>query len=139
MSHIKDRLTGCHDQFKKLAEQYEMISAKDILEMIEQLQDDLEQDEKENGWIPVGERFPENNIPVNITWINRKPETYYKEIKDVPFSATGVFFRGKWYWYSATCTDYLREYGKCEWDLMDECIDVTHWMPLPEPYKEDEP
>ena len=20
---------------------------------------------------------------------------------------------------------------------MDECIDVTHWMPLPEPHKED--
>ena len=47
MSHIKDRLTGCHDQFKKLAEQYEMISAKDVLDMIEQLQDDMEQDEKE--------------------------------------------------------------------------------------------
>lgn len=47
MSHIKDRLTGYHDQFKKLAKQYEMISAKDVLEMIEQLQDDMEQDEKE--------------------------------------------------------------------------------------------
>nr|DAE33828.1 MAG TPA: Protein of unknown function (DUF551) [Caudoviricetes sp.] len=58
MSHIKDRLTGYHDQFKKLAEQYEMISAKDVLEMIEQLQDDLEQDEKENGWIPCSERLP---------------------------------------------------------------------------------
>ena len=59
MSHIKDRLTGYHDQFKKLAEQYEMISAKNVLEMIEQLQDDLEQDEKENGWIPISERLPD--------------------------------------------------------------------------------
>ena len=93
--------------------------------------------EKEDGWIPISERLPEDNIPVNITWINRKPEAYYKKIKDVPFSATGVFFRGKWYWYSATCTDYLREYEECGWNLMDECIDVTHWMPLPEPHKED--
>nr|DAM59073.1 MAG TPA: Protein of unknown function (DUF551) [Caudoviricetes sp.] len=105
-----------------------------IMDFIENMDD-----EKENGWIPVSERLPEDNIPVNITWINRKPEDYYKEIKDVPLSAAGVFFRGKWYWYSATVTEYLREYGKCEWDLMDEHIDVTHWMPFPEPHKEDKP
>lgn len=76
-------------------------------------------------------------VPVNIVWVNRNPETYYSKIKDVPFSATGVYYNGNWYWYSSTCVDYLAEYRKCEWDLMDECIDVTHWMPLPEPYKED--
>lgn len=30
--------------------------------MLEQLQSDLEQDEKENGWIPVSERLPEEGI-----------------------------------------------------------------------------
>lgn len=88
-------------------------------------------------WIPVRERFPEECVPVNITWINRNPEPYYSKIKDVPFSATGVYFNKNWYWYSSTCIDYLVEYGKCEWELIDKTIDITHWMPLPEPYKED--
>ena len=51
MSHIKDRLTDYHNQMKKLAEQHEMITARDVLDMIEQLQDDLELDENENDWI----------------------------------------------------------------------------------------
>ena len=95
-------------------------------------------DEKENGWIPVRERLPEECMPVNIVWINRNPETYYSKIKDVPFSATGVYYNGNWYWYSSTCVDYLVEYGKCERDLIDKAIDITHWQPLPRPlYKED--
>ena len=53
MSHIKDRLSDYHDFMKKLADDHQMVLASDVLEMIEQLQDDLEQDEKENGWIPV--------------------------------------------------------------------------------------
>jgi hypothetical protein len=137
MSHIKDRLSNYHDFMKKLADDYQMVLASDVLEMLDQLQDDLEQDEKENGWIPVSERLPEECVPVNIVWINRNPETYYSKIKDVPFSATGVYYNRNWYWYSSTCVDYLAEYGKCEWDLIDKAIDITHWQPLPEPYKED--
>lgn len=90
------------------------------------------------NWIPVSERLPEECMPVNIVWIKRNPETYYSKIKDVPFSATGVYYNGNWYWYSFTCVDYLVEYGKCEWDLIDKTIDITHWQPLPRPpYKED--
>lgn len=137
MSYIKDRLSDYHDFMKKLADDHQMVLASDVLEMLEQLKDDLEQDEKEHGWIPVDERLPEECVPVNIVWINRNPETYYSKIKDVPFSATGVYYNGNWYWYSSTCVDYLAEYGKCEWDLIDKAIDITHWQPLPEPYKED--
>lgn len=138
MSHIKDRLSNYHDFMKKLADDHQMILASDVLEMIEQLKDDLEQDEKENGWIPCSERLPEECVPVNIVWINRNPETYYSKIKDVPFSATGVYYNGNWYWYSSTCVDYLAEYGKCEWDLIDKAIDITHWQLLPNPMKEDD-
>lgn len=53
MSHIKDRLSSYHDWMQDIVNRYKLVTARDFLEMIEQLQDDLEQDEKENGWIPV--------------------------------------------------------------------------------------
>ena len=53
MSHIKDRLSDYHDFTKKLADNHQMFLASDVSEMIEQLQDDLEQDEKENGDYPA--------------------------------------------------------------------------------------
>lgn len=60
MSHIKDRLSDYHDFMKKLADGHQMVLASDVMDMIEQLKDDLEQDEKENGWIPVSDRLPED-------------------------------------------------------------------------------
>lgn len=91
--------------------------------------------QQEQRWIPVSDRLPENTEPVNITWVNRKPEPYYADIKDKPFTATGHYCNGKWWWYSALCQDYLDEYGKCEMDEVDKDIEVIAWMPLPEPYK----
>lgn len=64
-------------------------------------------------WIPVTERLPVNTNPVNITWVNHQPESYYADIKDKPFTATGCFCDGKWYWYSSTCQDYLIYYRDC--------------------------
>lgn len=89
-----------------------------------------------NGWIACSDRLPEECVPVNVTWINRNPESYYAKIKDVPFSATAVYYNSKWYWYSSTCVDYLSEYGKNDFDLVDKDIDVVAWQPLPEPFKE---
>lgn len=86
-------------------------------------------------WIPVSERLPEDSEPVNITWVNHNPETYYADIKDEPFTATGHYCNGKWWWYSVTCQDYLDEYGHSDVDAMDDDIEVVAWMPLPEPYK----
>lgn len=59
MSHIKDRLSSYHDWMQDIVNRYKLVTARDFLEMIEQLQEDLEQDEKENGWIPVSERLPD--------------------------------------------------------------------------------
>lgn len=87
-------------------------------------------------WIPCSERLPENTEPVNITWVNRKPEPYYADIKDKPFTATGHYCNGRWWWFSAICQDYLDEYGECKMDEMDGDIEVIAWIPLPEPYKE---
>ena len=92
----------------------------------------------ESRWIPIKLGKPEDNVPVNITWVNRNPVSYYSHIKDKPFTATAVYFYGKWYWFSATVTDMLAEYGRSEYDEIDDDIEVIAWMPLPEPYREEE-
>lgn len=89
-------------------------------------------------WIPCSERLPDTNEAVNITWVNHNPESYYEHIKDKPYTATGHYHMGKWWWYSSVCKDYLDEYGKCPPDQMDEDIEVIAWMPSPEPYKGEE-
>ena len=91
-------------------------------------------EEYNGGWIACSERLPEECVPVNVTWINRNPESYYAKIKDVPFSATAVYYNSKWYWYSSTCVDYLSEYGKNDFDLVDKDIDIIAWMELPSAY-----
>ena len=87
-------------------------------------------------WIPVSERLPQDLEPVNITWVNHEPEPYYHDIKNKNFVATGIHYRGQWYWYSATCADYLGEYGSNEIDLVDDAIEIVAWMPLPSHYRE---
>jgi len=93
-------------------------------------------DRPRGEWIPVSERLPDDLEPVNITWINHEPEPYYKEIKDKPFTATGVLFKGQWYWWSTLCTDMLAEYQHNHNDIIDEAIEIIAWQPLPGAYKE---
>ena len=94
---------------------------------------------QQTRWIPVSERLPEDLEPVNITWVNHNPESYYADIKDKPFTATGVYFNGQWYWWSTLCTDILAEYSHNYDDIIDDDIEITAWMPLPQqPYRESE-
>ena len=86
-------------------------------------------------WIPVSERLPEDLEPVNVTWVNRKLKLYYEDIKDKPFTATALRANCRWYWWSTRCVDMLKEYGRYELDEVDYGIEITAWMPLPEPYK----
>lgn len=95
-------------------------------------------DAEQDRWIPVTERPPEECEEVNITWINTEPAVYYEDIKNKPFTGTGLYCRGRWHWYSAVCKDYLEERGMSPCDEMDDAIKVTAWRPLPEPYTEEE-
>lgn len=113
MSHIKDRLSDYHDFMKKLADDHQIVLASDVLEMIEQLKDDLELDEKENGWIPVSERLPEASGTYQVTCMDGRiyRSTYAKfQCKLKHWELTGA-----------------RSYWK-----------VTAWMPIPNPMKEDD-
>ena len=90
-------------------------------------------------WIPVTERLPETTDPVNVTWANNDPVSYYEDIRGKRFTATACYHKGKWWWYSAVCQDLLDEYGKsCMDDEIDEAIEILAWKPLPEPYTEEE-
>lgn len=133
MSHIKDRLSDYHDFMKKLVDDHQMVLASDVMDMIEQIKDDLEQDEKENGWIPVSERLPEDERECLVTLekVYGTPEKLYGIASYLKFDDAG-------YWNE-------NKYGYLEWDKYSDghggtkMYKVIAWMPLPEPYKEDEP
>lgn len=89
-------------------------------------------------WIPCSERPPEELEPVNVVWVNHNPEPYYQEMKDIPQKATAVYYREKWYWWSCVCEDLLAEHGTNEADQVDDDVEITHWMLLPEPPEEEQ-
>lgn len=91
--------------------------------------------EQEPRWIPVSEGLPKDIKPVQITWKNNDPETYYQDIKGKHFTGTAHYKDGKWYWYSDVTEDFLAEYGRCDICEFDSAIEVVAWMPMPKPYE----
>lgn len=91
--------------------------------------------EQESRWIPVSEDLPKDIKPVQITWKNNDPATYYQDIKGKHFTGTAHYKDGKWYWYSDVTEDFLAEYGRCDICEFDSAIEVVAWMPMPEPYE----
>ena len=96
----------------------------------------LEEQPKVGEWTPCSVDKPKELVAVNVTWVNRKPASYYEHIKDKPFTSTAIYYRGKWYWWSVICTDILAEYGRYVTEEVDKDVEIIAWMPLPEPYKE---
>lgn len=107
MSHIKDRLIQLRNEVENTGNGA-YFSKNNISKIVELLLTDLEQDEKENGWIPVSERLPKDG-----TYIT----TLDGELvgQEEPFTGMCGIENGKW----------------------DDEDCVIAWMPLPEPYKED--
>lgn len=111
MSHIKDRLIQLKNEVESTGNGA-YFSKNNISKIIELLLADLEQDEKENGWIPVSERLPEAGGTYQVTCMDGRiyRSTYAKfQCKLKRWELTGA-----------------RSYWK-----------VTAWMPRPKPYKED--
>ena len=120
MSHIKDRLKQYKDEYSKYGK-YDGLYIEDVLEMLKQLQDDLEQDEKEKGWIPVGERLPESTLPVLC------------RVKSTTISCTETYIIGSYCnrcWFFQNDTIGTHSFPLSEYKILA-------WMPFPEPYKED--
>lgn len=89
------------------------------------------------GWIPCSERLPRDLETVIVTWINRDPAHYYKDIKDKPFSDVAYRYDGRWYWWSTDGIEAIKEYGRYELDMVNDGIDIIAWMHMPEPCKEE--
>ena len=106
MSRVRTRL----EQYKKELErqtQYKAGLPGSALDIVKILLADMEEDEKEHGWIPVSERLPEDR-----TYIT----TLDGELvgQEEPFTGMCGIENGKW----------------------EDEDSVIAWMPLPEPYKE---
>lgn len=131
MSHIKDRLSSYHDWMQDIVNRYKLVTARDFLEMIEQLQEDLEQDEKENGWIPVSEKLPEDERECLVTLekVYGTPEIFMGIASYLKFGNDG-------YWNE-------KKYGYLEWDKYSDghggtkMYKVVAWMPQPELYRKE--
>lgn len=125
---------GQSDEIKSLRRELEWKDMVIALAQKEQAKAEAERDalrEKVPQWISVEDRLPAELLLVNVVWVNRAPEPYYEKIKDVPFSGTACFYRDRWYWDSPVVLDLLAEYGEDASDLVDDAVEITHWMPLP--------
>ena len=127
MSHIKDRLTYYNDFMKKLADYHQMIPASDVLKIIEELQDDLEQDEKENGWIPVSDMPNCCGYPVLLTVENKFGQ------REVCKAFTNYMKEGKQLFYTNE-KEYCAELTLSK---LSEAWKPIAWMELPERYEEE--
>lgn len=96
----------------------------------------MNKDETMSKWILTKDKLPDTDDAYIVTWVNHNPASYYAEIKDIPFIGFAYYQRGRWYWYSATCLDVIREYGDSPYDRVQADIEIIAWMKAPDPYKE---
>lgn len=132
MSHIKDRLIQLKNEVESTGDGA-YLSKNNISKIVELLLADLEQDEKENGWIPVSERLPEEHDSIFAKFKgtdNWKRGMFEKTSKYV--IATVVFDDGTVLVEQAHTTDGI-------WRTDKKVLGgtVVAWMDYPKPYKED--
>lgn len=114
MSHIRDRLIQLKNEVENTGNGA-YFSKNNISKIVELLFTDLEQNEKENGWIPCNERLPEIGQKILCQSKNRSGEIFVGIYRD----------KGKY-----------KDSPYFDWK-QNGFPSVISWMPLPEPYKED--
>jgi hypothetical protein len=116
MSHIKDRLNQLKNEVESAGDGA-YFSKNNISKIVELLLADLEQDEKENGWIPVDEKLPDPDEYILVSF------------EDFPIPMIGIYTvdddDGGTFRISDEDDSFL-EYG----------LYVNAWMELPKRYKE---
>lgn len=129
MSHIKDRLKQYKDKYSDCYK-YAGVHVKVIQDMIEQLLADLEQDEKENGWIPV--KYHQISEKERAEEFLSKDIQYMLDCKMPDDGQEILVTNGETTWQDTCFIDSNGYYldGGYDW------IDIMAWMPLPKPYKE---
>lgn len=129
MKHVKELLKKYIEADNQILEERDAFIT--FLELTDELQEAIEQDEKENGWIPVSERLPEDEKEYLVTLekVYGTPEKLYGIANYLKFGDTG-------YWNE-------KKYGYLEWDKYSDghggtkMYKVVAWRLLPGPYKED--
>lgn len=131
MKHVKELLKKYIEADNQILEERDAFIT--FLELTDELQEAIEQDEKENDWIPVSERLPEEHDSIFAKFKgtdNWKRGMFEKTSKYV--IATVVFDDGTVLVEQAHTTDGI-------WRTDKKVLGgtVVAWMDYPEPYKED--
>jgi hypothetical protein len=117
MKHVKELLKKYIEADNQILEERDAFVT--FQELIDELQEAIEQDEKENGWIPVSERLPETDDYILLSFANYSIPIIGRCERDK--DGNGIFYAGD---------DLISCLGN---DLY-----VNAWMELPERYREDE-
>lgn len=131
MKHVKELLKKYIEADNQILEERDAFVT--YPELIDELQEAIEQDEKENGWIPVSERLPEEHDSIFAKFKgtdNWKRGMFEKTSKYV--IATVVFDDGTVLVEQAHTTDGI-------WRTDKKVLGgtVVAWMDYPKPYRED--
>lgn len=118
MKHVKELLKKYIEADIQILEERDAFIT--YVELIDELQEAIEQDEKENGWIPVSERLPDPDKYVLVSFEN------------LPIPMIGI--------YTVDDDDGGTFRISDEDDsFLEHNLYVNAWMELPKRHEEDEP
>ena len=130
MSRVRTRLEQYKAEIEKKS-QYKHGLPGSALDIVNSLLDALEQDEKENGWIPIKYH--------QISEKERAEESISNDIRymlvcKMPDDEQEILVTdGETTWQDTCFIDCDGYYLDSNYDW----IEITAWQPLPKPYKED--